>query len=109
MSDDKYRNIERSKPTRAAELSVNSTAGMPLGLDRLFRTKRQVYLGLGVFFGAGALIGGYLGSLTRDNLEEKQRHKAAEEKAPPKPDVAKVGSARVRTYAYSTPGTDQKS
>lgn len=109
MSDDKYRNIERSKPTRAAARSVNSTAGMPLGLDRLFRTKRHVYLGLGVFFVAGALIGGYLGSLTRDNLEEKQRHKAAEEKAPPKPDVAKVGSARVRTYAYSTPGPDQKS
>lgn len=109
MSDDKYRNIERSKTARAAERSVNSTAGMPFGLDRLFRTKRHVYLGLGVFFLVGALIGGYLGSLTRDNLEEKQRHGAAEEKAPPKPNVAKVDSARVRTYAYSTPGTEKKS
>jgi len=108
MSDDKYRNIERSKPNRPKERAADSTAGLPLGLNRLFRTKRRVYLGLGIFFVAGALIGGYLGSLTRDNLEEKQRHRTAEAKAPEKPAAVRNRSAQVRTYAYSTPGSAQR-
>ena len=67
MSDDKYRNIKRSKPGKPVLRRANWIRGMGFGLERLFRKKRQVYLGGGVFILLGALAVGYFGSLVRDN------------------------------------------
>ena len=112
MSDNKYRNIKRSKSGNPILRQGNSTKGMVFGLDRLFRTKRQLYIGGGIFVLLGALAVGYFGSLTRDNIEEGRNHRVVEVKAHKKalknPKVMTGSRAKVRAYAFSTPGVSPK-
>ena len=112
MSDDKYRNIKRSKPGNPVLRRANWIRGMGFGLERLFRKKRQVYLGGGVFILLGALAVGYFGSLVRDNAGGRQNHQIVEARALKKAlknsEITTGSKAKVRAYAFSTPGLTAK-
>ncbi|MFL2542372.1 MAG: divergent polysaccharide deacetylase family protein [Candidatus Latescibacterota bacterium] len=85
---------------------------MGFRLDRLFGTKRQLYLCGGIFVLLGTLAVGYFGSLARNNMEEGRNHRVVEVKAHKKAlknSKALTGSrAKVRAYAFSTPGVAPK-
>ena len=108
MSDNKYRNIKRSKSGNPVLRRANWTRGMGFGLERLFRNKRQIYLGGGVFILFGTLAVGYFGSLIRDNAEGRQNHQIVEARAQKKAlknsENVTASKAKVRAYAFSTPG-----
>ncbi len=109
MSDDRYRKIERSKPSDPPDVTHKGRR-LPFGIDLLFLMKRRAYLALIVFFAIGAAVGGYLGSPspTDDtpaskgaaNGDLRLTHSHVSEA--PKP---KVG---VKVYAYKTPSAESQ-
>ena len=85
---------------------------MAFGLERLFFKKRLLYLGGGLFFLLGALVVGYFSFFTPGNFKEVQNHRVVEAKAHKKalkmPGIVTGGRAKVRAYAFTTPGTAPK-
>jgi polysaccharide deacetylase 2 family uncharacterized protein YibQ len=101
MSDDRYRKIEPLKPSGRPVPVAKPRRRLPLGLDRLFEERRYVFSFLIVFFLLGALIGGYLGSQSK----ERQADSWVPAATPSGSQVpaAPIANTIVRAYAFSTP------
>jgi hypothetical protein len=106
MSDDRYRKIERSKPSGRLVSVAKPQRRLPLRLDQLFEERRYIFLVLIIFFLLGASIGGYLGSQSKERLADSSVPAAtlSGSKAP----AAPIANTIVRTYAYSTPSAQPK-